>query len=95
MKNKIFNKPFRWLRTLQLLIWIGFFGLSISEVGAQTVIIPRDGFPYCEPFTNTTTRANTVFDGTPNEAFLTAVSNGDGFLRLTDNSYGSAGLCIH
>ncbi|MFT5773143.1 MAG: hypothetical protein ACI9ZX_002548, partial [Algoriphagus sp.] len=60
MKNEIFSKPFRWLRTLQLLIWIVFFGFSISKVGAQTVIIPRDGFPYCEPFTNSTTRANTV-----------------------------------
>ncbi|MFT4855354.1 MAG: gliding motility-associated-like protein [Algoriphagus sp.] len=88
MKNEIFSKPFRWLRTLQLLIWIVFFGFSISKVGAQTVIIPRDGFPYCEPFTNSTTRANTVFDGIPNQAILTANAGteGAGFLRLTDNS---------
>jgi len=66
-------------------------GLFIFSYGSsQTVIIPRDGFPYCEPFTKSSTRANTVFDGTPNKAFLTAATGldveGDGFLQLTDNS---------
>ena len=62
---------------------------------SQTVIIPRDGFPYCEPFTNSTTRANTFFQGVPQPAILTAKEGidpeGDGFLRLTDNNLDQRG----
>ena len=80
-KIRLFGKAF---------IAILFFFLCNFLVFSQTVIIPRDGFPYCEPFTKSSTRANTVFDGTPKKAFLTASSGtdpeGDGFLQLTDNS---------
>ncbi|RIW18304.1 PKD domain-containing protein [Algoriphagus lacus] len=58
------------------------------------VAIPRDGFPYCEPFTNSTTRANTVFDGVPNKAILTSGGvdpNGNGVLRLTTNDINQRG----
>ncbi|WP_181452663.1 PKD domain-containing protein [Algoriphagus aquaeductus] len=62
---------------------------------SQTVAIPRDGFPYCEPFTNSTTRANTFFQGVPKPAILTANEGldpeGDGFLRLTDNNLDQRG----
>jgi len=94
MENKIYRKHFILTKILQTLIWIGVFGFGSFEVFGQTVIIPRDGFPYCEPFRNSTTRANTVFDGIPNTAFLTAGSgdpDGDGFLRLTDNTIDQRG----
>lgn len=60
-------------------------GLFIFSYGSsQTVIIPRDGFPYCEPFTKSSTRANTELGLSAN---LTAKSGvdfeGEGFLRLT------------
>lgn len=69
---------------LFILLILGFLG---SNADAQ-VVIPRDGFPYCEPFTNSTTRANTVFDGDPTSAFLTSGTvdpSGNGVLRLTNN----------
>ncbi|SDC83708.1 gliding motility-associated C-terminal domain-containing protein [Algoriphagus faecimaris] len=69
--------------------WLFLLTFFQNQVVAQTVIIPRDGFPYCEPFTNSTTRANTVFDGIPNPAFLTAGAGdpeGGGYLQLTDNT---------
>lgn len=78
-----------------------FFVLSLwiqSLLGhysyAQVVIIPRDGFPYCEPFTNSTPRANTVFDGVPQKAILTGGStdpNGSGFLQLTPDDFNQRG----
>ncbi len=63
-------------------------------VGAQTVVIPRAGFPYCETFTNSTTRSNTIFRGDPQPPILTAgIENveGDGYLRLTDNGINQRG----
>ncbi|MFC3415186.1 lectin-like domain-containing protein [Algoriphagus hitonicola] len=51
------------------------------------VIDIRDGFPYCESFTESSTRANTVIEG---DAYLTVDNNedpnGDGVLRLTRNT---------
>ena len=84
-KNSL-QKIFKSLLFLLSPFWVVS---SILSSNAQTVIIPRDGFPYCEPFTNSTTRANTVFDGVPKSAFLTAGAGdaeGDGFLQLTDNT---------
>lgn len=60
------------------------------QLAHAQVVIPRDGFPYCEPFTNSTTRSNTIF-GPPapeQSAFLTSGSgdpSGNGVLRLTNN----------
>lgn len=72
---------------LSLGVWLLLLIFFQSYSFAQTVIIPRDGFPYCEPFTNSTTRANTVFGGTPALAALTAPVDGEGngFLQLTNN----------
>jgi len=67
-----------------LIFILVLLGLTVGESYAQ-VVIPRDGFPYCEPFTSSTPRANTVFDG---NAFLTSGTidpAGDGVLRLTSN----------
>ena len=54
------------------------------------MVIPRDGFPYCEPFTNSTFRQNTVLGGAPIDPVLTAATGenpeGQGFLRLTNNN---------
>lgn len=66
---------------------IMLFGLIIFGVNAQ-VVIPRDGFPYCEPFTGNTPRPNTIFDGDPLAAILTSGSihpTNQGALRLTNN----------
>ncbi len=69
------------------LFCIVFMLLSISALHSHAqVVIPRDGFPYCEPFTGNTTRANTEFGGA---AELTSGSgidpSGQGVLRLTSN----------
>lgn len=58
---------------------------------AQTVVIPRDGFPYCEPFTGSGTRANTEYGGT---AILTSGNgdpSGNGVLQLTNNGADETG----
>jgi large repetitive protein len=76
-----------------LIVILCLSGLSGLELRAQ-VSIPRDGFPYCEPFTNSTPRANTVFDGVPNKAILTSGGvdpNGNGVLRLTNNDQDQRG----
>jgi large repetitive protein len=95
MENEIFSKPFRWLRPLQLLIWIGFFGLSISEVGAQTVLIPRAGFPYCQPFMDTENSIKsrdpnllpfTIAKGNTVLNYATGAVSPDRNLALTGNS---------
>ncbi|OOG70551.1 PKD domain-containing protein [Algoriphagus sp. A40] len=67
-----------------ILLLLGLLG---NESYAQ-VAIPRDGFPYCEPFTSSTPRANTIFDGDPVSAFLTSGNldpSNQGVLRLTNN----------
>ncbi|MDI1323946.1 MAG: PKD domain-containing protein [Algoriphagus sp.] len=66
-----------------------FFGAWMQLAHAQ-VVIPRDGFPYCEPFTNSTPRSNTIFGPPAPEqgAFLTSGKgdpSGNGVLRLTNN----------
>lgn len=65
---------------------------------SDSVFQIREGFPYCETFTNSSTRANTIFGGTGNatgggpwQPFLTSGvpvvgdPSGEGFLRLTQN----------
>lgn len=51
------------------------------------ISVPRAGYPYCEPFTNSTARPNTVFGGSPT-SYLSAATgidpDGDGVLRLTN-----------
>jgi hypothetical protein len=93
------KKPYKahFLITNKLLfglIWMAMVSALPFFVNAQFVTIPRDGFPYCEPFKNSTTRANTEFGGDPNRAFLTAGSGdpeGEGFLRLTNNNLDQRG----
>ncbi|HAS58136.1 MAG TPA: hypothetical protein DCS64_06515, partial [Algoriphagus sp.] len=62
----------------------------MNIVSQAQVVIPRDGFPYCEPFTNSTFRQNTVLGGAPIDPVLTAATGenpeGQGFLRLTNNN---------
>ncbi|TDQ19607.1 gliding motility-associated-like protein [Algoriphagus boseongensis] len=70
---------------LLLLVSLGWVGESLSQV----VIIPRDGFPYCEPFTNSTFRPNTVVDGVPNNPILTG--GGNGVLQLTPDDFDQRG----
>ncbi|WP_040490457.1 T9SS C-terminal target domain-containing protein [Indibacter alkaliphilus] len=78
--------------TIGLIRFVFFWallGLYSPNLLAQ-VIIPRDGFPYCEPFTGSGFRQNTVLGGSPNIPILTASTpehvDGQGFLRLTNNN---------
>lgn len=76
-----------------LIFILVLLGLMAGESYAQ-VVIPRDGFPYCEPFTSSTPRPNTVVDGDPTSAFLTSGTidgAGNGVLRLTDNGVNQRG----
>ncbi|MDN3204162.1 PKD domain-containing protein [Algoriphagus sp. C2-7] len=78
------------------LFCIVFLLLSISTIQSHAqVVIPRDGFPYCEPFTGNTTRANTEFGGSPIPASLTSGTSidpsGQGVLRLTNNDANQTG----
>lgn len=86
---------------LSLRVWLVFLLFFQIQSFAQTVNISRYGFRYCEPFTNSTTRANTVFPRLEEaaegiSAFLTSGLTdpvGDGFWRLSNddpNKRGSA-----
>lgn len=100
------NKTFSLQFLLFFGVWLFFLVFFQSHISAQTVIIPRDGFPYCEPFTNSTTRANTVFPRPEEEAegikaFLTSGltdpdgdPDGDGFLRLTSDDPNQRGYAF-
>lgn len=69
-------------------------GLLSIRVSYAQVVIPRDGFPYCEPFTNSSVRPNTVFDGFPNKAVLTGGASdpsGSGVLQLTPDDFDQRG----
>ncbi|SFO48549.1 gliding motility-associated C-terminal domain-containing protein [Algoriphagus ornithinivorans] len=93
-------KVSNWLWTLSFLsnkcLYVRFLYvfvilfLALNIVSEAQVVIPRDGFPYCEPFTNSTFRQNTVLGGAPIDPVLTAATGenpeGQGFLRLTNNN---------
>lgn len=88
----------RTKRSVSLLVVFSIFwmGLGMLSAFGQVVVIPRDGFPYCEPFTGSSTRANTIFGPPPpaQGAVLTS-GNGDavddGVLRLTTNDSDQTG----
>jgi gliding motility-associated-like protein len=67
-----------------------FILLNFFNQAKAQVVIPRDGFPYCEPFTKSTFRQNTILGGSPVVPTLTAATGEDpenfGFLRLTNNN---------
>jgi gliding motility-associated-like protein len=77
-------------------------GAGNARVLADIIIPIIQGFPYCETFTESSTRANTVFGGTGIatngvqwKPFLTSGSpdpSGDGFLRLTQNEQDQNGF---
>ncbi|WP_198293477.1 PKD domain-containing protein [Algoriphagus resistens] len=79
-------------------LWL-FFTLSLNASAQEAIIISREGFPYCEPFTGTLaeTRGETVFGGETGTlgAYLTNQPAGQGALRLTQaeggTQYGDAG----
>lgn len=88
----------RTKKSVSLLVVFSIFwmGLGMLSAFGQVVVIPRDGFPYCEPFTGSSTRANTIFGPPPpaQGAVLTS-GNGDavddGVLRLTTNDSDQTG----
>ncbi|MGM0944184.1 MAG: PKD domain-containing protein [Bacteroidota bacterium] len=75
--------------------WLFLLTFFQNQVVAQTVLIPRDGYPYCEPFINSTTRANTELGLS---AELTAETGenieGEGFLRLTSDATNDRGYAF-
>ncbi|MFC3879715.1 PKD domain-containing protein [Algoriphagus namhaensis] len=70
-------------RHLFLFVFL-LLGIATMSSHAQ-VVIPRDGFPYCEPFTGSTTRINTEFGGSALLTSGTIDGAGSGVLRLTNN----------
>jgi len=67
-------------------VFVFFSSVVFDSLGQFA--LPRDGFPYCEPFTSSTPRPNTILNGAIPTA---APGNTDGVLRLTDNSPGQRG----
>lgn len=51
----------------------------------------QSGFPYCEPFTHSTTRANTIYGGASRLTSGNADPAGQGVLRLTSNQINQTG----
>lgn len=77
-----------WRGNVIFMLTLILLGLGSEFASAQVVVIARDGFPYCEPFDEASTRANTVLGGSPNSAILTSGKgdpSGNGVLRLTTN----------
>lgn len=73
---------FKSLRLVFILTLL--FGL-LPELYSQQIEIPREGFPFCEPFTSTIeeTRADIIFGGQATK--LTNFPVGNGALMLTDS----------
>ena len=83
--TRTINYKFLQIITLWLIM------LSGLSAHAQVIVSARDGFPYCEPFTGSTTRANTFYGESAQLTSGTDDPNGGGVLRLTDNSVNEKG----